>query len=162
MDLTSKKRKVLLFAFSLLLNTVLFLLSFAFYGSAFATNDDYRMSLIVSGAYTGEPGNTLVFMKYPAAWVLSGLYKITPSVPWYGIASVLCILIPASIVCYFVLLESNGTGNIKTGFAIYLLFYLFIVQKHLVLPQFTLMAAFTAIAWLVLLWYMPKNKLSPL
>ncbi len=162
MDLTSKKRKVLLFAFSLLLNTVLFLLSFAFYGSAFATNDDYRMSLIVSGAYTGEPGNTLVFMKYPAAWVLSGLYKITPSVPWYGIASVLCILIPASIVCYFVLSESNGTGNIKTGFAIYLLFYLFIVQKHLVLPQFTLTAAFTAIAWLVLLWYMPKNKLSPL
>lgn len=75
MNLTLKQKKVLLGIFSVLLNTVLFLLSFAFLGSVFATNDDYRMSLIVSGAYTGEPSSTLVFMKYPIAWLLSGLLR---------------------------------------------------------------------------------------
>ena len=162
MDIALKKKKVIIAAFSLLLNTALFLLNFAFLGSAFATNDDYRMSLIVSGAYTGEPSDTLVFMKYPAAWVLSGLYRITPSVPWYGIASVLCILIPSSIILYFVLLKSGNAENTKCGLALYLLFYLFIVQKHLALPQFTLTAAFTAVGWLTLLWYMPKRGRSPL
>lgn len=162
MDIALKKKKVIIAAFSLLLNTALFLLNFAFLGSAFATNDDYRMSLIVSGAYTGEPSDTLVFMKYPAAWVLSGLYRITPAVPWYGIASVLCILIPSSIILYFILLKSSNAEKTKCGLALYLLFYLFIVQKHLILPQFTLTAAFTAVGWLILLWYMPKRGRSTL
>lgn len=162
MNLTLKQKKVLLGIFSVLLNTVLFLLSFAFLGSVFATNDDYRMSLIVSGAYTGEPSSTLVFMKYPIAWLLSGLYGITPNVPWYGLCSILCILIPSSVICFFLLLNANRAGNTKCGLLLYLLFYLFIVQKHLVLPQFTLTAAFMAIAWLVLLRYMPKSKKSPL
>ena len=73
----SKKKKALILMFSFLLNTIMILLSYAFLGSVFATNDDYRMSLIVSGAYTGEPSSTLVFMKYPIAWILSELYKIT-------------------------------------------------------------------------------------
>lgn len=162
MDLISKKKKARFMAFSLLLNTMLFLLSFAFLGSVFATNDDYRMSLIVSGAYTGEPSSTLVFMKYPIAWILSGLYRITPAVPWYGIASILCILIPSSLICYFILLRANRAGNTKWGLLLYLLFYLFIVQKHLALPQFTLTAAFMAIGWLALLWYMPQNGKTPL
>lgn len=162
MDSISKKKKALFLTFSFLLNTVLFLLSFAFLGSVFATNDDYRMSLIVSGAYTGEPSGTLVFMKYPVAWILSGLYKLTPAVPWYGIATILCIWIPSSMICYFILLKTNLAGNTKCGSVIYLLFYLFIVQKHFVLPQFTLTAAFMAIGWLVLLWYMPKKRISPM
>ena len=158
----SKKKKALFLTFSFLLNIILFLLSFAFLGSVFATNDDYRMSLIVSGAYTGEPSSTLVFMKYPIAWILSGLYRITSSVPWYGIATILCILIPSSIICYFILSDANRAGNTKCGLMLYFLFYLFIVQKHLVLPQFTLTAAFMAIGWLVLLWYMPKDRKSPM
>ena len=158
----SKKKKALFLTFSFLLNIILFLLSFAFLGSVFATNDDYRMSLIVSGAYTGEPSSTLVFMKYPIAWILSGLYRITSSVPWYGIATILCILIPSSIICYFILSDANRAGNKKCGLMLYFLFYLFIVQKHLVLPQFTLTAAFMAIGWLVLLWYMPKDRKSPM
>lgn len=160
--LISKRRKTLILTFSFLLNTALFLLSFVFLGSVFATNDDYRMSLIVSGAYTGEPSSTLVFMKYPIAWVLSGLYTVTPAVPWYGIASILCILIPSCIICYFILLKTSRAGNNKYGLIIYLLFYLFIVQKHLVLPQFTLTAAFMAIGWLALLWYMPKSGIRPI
>lgn len=162
MNITSKKKKALLGVFSFLLNIILFLLDFVFWGSVFATNDDYRMSLIVSGAYTGEPSSTLVFMKYPIAWILSELYKINPAVPWYGIATMLCILIPASIVCYFVLKKASDAGRIKYGLIIYLLFYLFIVQKHIVLPQFTLTAAFMAICWLVMLWYMPEDGKSPI
>lgn len=158
----SKKKKALILMFSFLLNTIMFLLSYAFLGSVFATNDDYRMSLIVSGAYTGEPSSTLVFMKYPIAWILSELYKITPLIPWYGIASTLCILIPSIMICYFILSDAYRAGNTKFGLMLYFLFYLFIVQKHLVLPQFTLTAAFMAIGWLVLLHHMPKDGISPM
>ena len=59
---------------AVLLNAILFFINISFYNCVFATNDDYRMNLIVSGAYTGEPSANLVFMRYPIAWLLSGLY----------------------------------------------------------------------------------------
>lgn len=158
MDKVSKKQNLFLLVCTLTLNTALFLLSISFYNCVYATNDDYRMSLIVSGAYTGEPSDNLVFMKYPIALLISSLYKITTAVPWYGIATMLCIFIPSCIICYFVLRETKKSGHLVIGFSIYILFYLFIVQKHVVLPQFTLTAAFMALAWVVMLWYMPKNR----
>lgn len=153
-----KKQKILLCVYSFFINIVLFLLDFAFYNCVFATNDDYRMSLIVSGAYTGEPSANLVFMKYPVAWLLSSLYKITDAIPWYGIGTMLCIFIPTSIFCYFILRQSYKKDRLIRGVFAYILFYLFIIQKHVILPQFTITAAFMAAAWVLLLWYMPKKN----
>lgn len=154
-----KKQKILLCMYSFVINSILFLLDIAFYNCVFATNDDYRMSLIVSGAYTGEPSGNLVFMKQPIAWLLSSLYKISNAIPWYGIVTMLCIFIPANIICYFILRQSYKKGHLIKGVFIYALFYLFIIQKHVILPQFTITSAFMASAWVLLLWYMPK-KLS--
>lgn len=158
MERTSKKQNIFLIIFSIILNIALFLIDMTFYNCVYATNDDYRMSLIVSGAYTGEPSDNLVFMKYPIALLLSSLYRITPSVPWYGIATMLCIFVPSCIICYFTLRKSRESGHILIGFSLYMLLYLFIIQKHVVLPQFTITAAFMAVACLVLLWNMPKKN----
>ena len=155
---TTKKQNLILCVCSFAINAILFLFNIAFYNCVFATNDDYRMSLIVSGAYTGEPSDTLVFMKYPIAWLLSSLYKITAGIPWYGIFTMLCIFIPSCLICFFILRETSKSKYPATGILLYLLFYLFIVQKHVILPQFTLTAAFMACAWLLLIWYMPNEK----
>lgn len=143
---------------AVLLNAILFFINISFYNCVFATNDDYRMNLIVSGAYTGEPSANLVFMRYPIAWLLSGLYNITDNIPWYGIGTMLCIFVPSCIICYFVIREADKKGRLLMGILAYLLFYLFIVQKHIVLPQFTATAAFMSVAWLALIWYMPSKR----
>jgi len=107
MVVITKKQKMLLFICSFVMNTALFLLNISFYNCVFATNDDYRMSLIVSGAYTGKPSANLVFMKYPVALLMSSLYRITTAVPWYGIGTMLCIFVPSCIICHFMLRESK-------------------------------------------------------
>lgn len=58
-------------------------------------NDDWGMYSTLSGAYTGSPDAHVLFFLYPLSWLLSRLYQINSSIPWYGIfqhsVHVLCI-----------------------------------------------------------------------
>lgn len=144
-----------LFWLALVLNIVLFGLCLCFYNVVYATNDDFRMSLIVSGAYTGKPSAVLVFMKYPIALLLAWLYTVFPGFPWYGVLTMLAIFVPCCLFCYYMLKQSAARNKLPLGILLYLLFFAFVAQKHVLLPQFTLTAGFTALAALVLVWAMP-------
>ena len=48
-------------------------------------NDDWGMYSILSGAYTGTPDAHVMFFLYPLAWLLSKLYTLHSSIPWYGL-----------------------------------------------------------------------------
>ena len=152
-----KDRSSILYALaSCGLNLVLFLIDMMIYNPVFATNDDYRMMLIACGAYMGKPSDELVYIRFPVRLILPALYRITSAVPWYGIFTVIMMYIPSCVLCYFILRKKIG-GNGMTGLAVYLFVYAFILQKHVLLPQFTLTAAFLAMAALVLFWYLPEK-----
>lgn len=51
----------------------------------YTVNDDLFMKSIVSGAYLGRPDAHTVYLEYPLSLFLSGLYRLTDRVPWYGI-----------------------------------------------------------------------------
>lgn len=58
-------------------------------------NDDWGMYSILSGAYTGTPDAHVMFFLYPLSWLLSRLYTLWSSVPWYGLfqhgVQILCL-----------------------------------------------------------------------
>lgn len=51
----------------------------------FYNNDDFFLKLIASGEFTGTPQSHLLHIGYLTGILLSTLYTLLPSVPWYGI-----------------------------------------------------------------------------
>ena len=136
-----KKNKYILFGcFSF--NLCIFLLLCILGNPVFATNDDYRMRLIISGSYTGIPSCEAVFISSILAGIIAGLYKIFPQIEWYGFFTMFSMFIPVWI-CEFVFLKR--TKNLKElieRIGIIIVFTVLILQKHILLPQFTITAAF--------------------
>jgi hypothetical protein len=64
---------------------------------SYESNDDLAMNLLLSGAYTGEPTEYIIFINYLLAWIVKVLYELPYNVNWYN-----CILIIyASLVFFF-------------------------------------------------------------
>lgn len=53
-------------------------------------NDDTVIKDILSGTYTGAPSGYSIQMLFPLSWVIAAVYKVLPSVPWYGLFLCAC------------------------------------------------------------------------
>ena len=63
-------------------------------------NDDVLIKDILSGAYTGTPSGYNNQMMYPISVLIAGLYRLIPSVPWYGIILMGGLATCVSIIVY--------------------------------------------------------------
>lgn len=147
------KRRILLF--SVLLNLCLFLLSFAFHAPIWATNDDYRMAVILSGAYLGEPSADAIFLEYPLGLLLSAPYGLFPWLPVYGIYTELSLFVSCCVIAYAIL-ERMAHRPLR-GALLYLLLYALALRKYTILPQFTLTSTYLGLAAAVLLYRLPRS-----
>ncbi len=152
--------KRLIFCMSVFFNALFFLAAIAHNPPSWYTNDDFRMMTIVSGAYSGTPNPDIVFMRYPVGLLLSGLYRITTNVPWYGIFTMLCMFVPSCVFCYYIIKKAYEKNRVFLGILLYFLLFIFFIQKYICLPQFTLTSAFLGVGAFALLHEMPdmKNK----
>ncbi len=146
-------RKRRAFYLSAGMNAVLFLLTFAFHPPIWATNDDYRMAVILSGAYLGEPSADAVFLQHPLGWLLSKLYALFPQLPVYGIYTELALFVSCCVIAYAVMKRVHGLW----GAALYGALYLFALKKYTILPQFTLTSMYLAIAAAMIVYDLPKS-----
>lgn len=62
-----------------------YLFLFYRYTLIYGINDDWMMYAVLSGSYTGKPSPYVIYISYPLALLLSGLYRITYQIPWYGL-----------------------------------------------------------------------------
>lgn len=155
----NKKKSIrLIFWLSILFNTLFFAAAIAHNPPAWYTNDDFRMMTIVSGVYTGTPSPDIVFMRYPIGLLLSSLYRLTTAVPWYGIFTMLCMYIPSCIFCYLIVKKAYEKEFTLFGVLMYVLLFVFFIQKYVCLPQFTLTSAFMGVGAMALLYEMPEKK----
>ena len=152
--------KRLIFCMSVFFNALFFLAAIAHNPPSWYTNDDFRMMTIVSGAYSGTPSPDIVFMRYPVGLLISGLYRITTNVPWYGIFTMLCMFVPSCVFCYYIIKKAYEKNRVSLGIILYFLLFMFFIQKYICLPQFTLTSAFLGVGAFALLHEMPdmKNK----
>lgn len=151
------KNKLIL-CMSVFFNALFFMAAMAHNTPCWYTNDDFRMMTIVSGAYSGTPSADIVFMRYPMGLLLSGLYRISANIPWYGLFTELCMYVPSCIFCYYIVKKAYEKNRTFLGVVLYLLLFLFFIQKYVCLPQFTLTSAFLGVGALTLLREMPEAK----
>lgn len=61
-----------------------------FYDCYYDLNDDVLIKDILAGAYTGTPEGRNIQMLYPVGFLISVLYRLSPTLPWYGIFLCTC------------------------------------------------------------------------
>lgn len=80
--------------------TVLLMLILAvFFDYYYCMNDDTTMRDILCGSYTGVPEGRNIQMLYPIGFLISLLYRILPSVPWYGLFLCGCQFLFIYLLC---------------------------------------------------------------
>lgn len=65
-------------------NLLIFIILCVFGNPVFATNDDYRMRLIISGAYTGVPNGSAVFISNILGNMLASYIGFAPELNGMG------------------------------------------------------------------------------
>lgn len=126
---------------SLLIVAGMFVLFRLLTGFIYLTNDDMYLQAIVSGELSGTPDAHMIYSNYILGLILSFLYRIIPTIPWYGIYLVSVCFVCAWIILYRCL---AGCRKICTKAAVSVLFSALsfcAVFRHIAMIQYTVVAA---------------------
>ncbi len=88
----------------------------------FMVNDDVLMAALASGSYTGTPTAHLVFIGAGPAIVLATMYRVVPSVPWYGLLLIVTqvVAVGTVVACASVRRHALRPGPALAGVALLL------------------------------------------
>src|SRR5262245_21796544 len=135
---------------SLLVNAVLFAVTYRLYTPHFQVNDDVGMMLLSSGTTLSlVPTEYLLFTNIVLGTLLRTMYQLKASVPWYPLYLVGCLLI-AHVAILYVIVERNRS---LIFVLLYVVYFALCSQFFLTSLQFTMVAAITAIAGIALLLF---------
>ncbi len=71
---------------------VVFAITIICFGVRLSLNDDVMIEDVLSGYYSGEPSAMTVYMRVPLSLMLTILYRIIPSVPWFMVFQCACFV----------------------------------------------------------------------
>ncbi|MCM1537910.1 MAG: hypothetical protein NC254_05895 [bacterium] len=130
-----------------------------FYDCYYDLNDDVLIKDILAGTYTGTPEGRNIQMLYPAGFLISVLYRFSPTLPWYGIFLCAC-----HALCFFLIgkrMMSFAGGIIKKSI---LLLFQILLCVGLLLWEFVYVQYSVTCALLVatgiFLFYTTDDELS--
>lgn len=121
-------------------------------------NDDVLIKDILSGAYTGTPSGYNNQMMYPISVLIAGLYRVIPSVPWYGIVLLTGLAVSVIIIVYRLLFCAKNT-RLKLAFSVFaVVFMLGVYLDELTNMSYTVVSAMLATAACV--WVLTDRSLG--
>ena len=120
-------------------------------------NDDVLIKDILSGAYTGTPSGYNNQMMYPISVLIAGLYRLIPSVPWYGIMLMGGLAASVTIIAYRLLCYTFNIW-IKLAMSVFVIvFILGVYLDEITNMTYTVVSAMLATAACV--WVLTDNNL---
>ena len=120
-------------------------------------NDDVLIKDILSGAYTGTPSGYNNQMMYPISVLIAGLYRLIPSVPWYGIMLMGGLAASVTIIAYRLLCYTLNIW-IKLAMSVFaIVFILGVYLDEITNITYTVVSAMLATAACV--WVLTDNNL---
>ena len=120
-------------------------------------NDDVLIKDILSGAYTGTPSGYNNQMMYPISVLIAGLYRLIPSVPWYGIILMGALAASVTIIAYRLLCYTINIW-IKLAMSVFaIVFILGVYLDEITNMTYTVVSAMLATAACV--WVLTDNNL---
>ena len=156
---TIKSKKISLINLGLALAVVLITWGIVALGFDFFydLNDDVLIKDILSGAYTGTPSGYNNQMMYPISVLIAVMYRLIPSVPWYGIMLMTGLAISVIIIVYRLLYYSENTW-IKLAISVFaVVLILGIYLDELTNMTYTVVSAMLATAACV--WVLTDSSL---
>ncbi|MBO4926893.1 MAG: hypothetical protein J5379_01390 [Clostridiales bacterium] len=145
------------------LMTLLFMLAVSFYAPrVFFINDDENIMYTLSGYYTYGVPYDHPFVNYCLSLLLRGMYRLFPSVQWYGVFHV-SVLYLSMVVIFKTVLKKSYRNKLPLFFPCIVNTLLFagLYLFPSTLMQFTTTAAFAGAAASVLLWGIDFTKDRP-
>lgn len=120
-------------------------------------NDDVLIKDILSGAYTGTPSGYNNQMMYPISVLIAGLYRLIPTVPWYGIMLMGGLATSVSIIVYRLLCY---TLNVWINLAMSIFTVVFILGVYLdEITNMTYTVVSAMLATAACIWVLTDNNL---
>ena len=156
---TIKSKKISLINLGLALAVVLITWGIVALGFDFFydLNDDVLIKDILSGAYTGTPSGYNNQMMYPISVLIAVMYRMIPSVPWYGVMLMTGLAISVIIIVYRLLYYSENTW-IKLAISVFaVVLVLGIYLDELTNMTYTVVSAMLATAACV--WVLTDSSL---
>ena len=161
----SKKKEYLIALFTSL---ILLCVSWMVCGINFETNDDTRIMMYVTGANTGAQESGTVFCNILWGALLSFLYRLNESVPWYIITYMVFLWAVFFIICnccirLFVknnLQDDTRARNVPviSGILVFCILYFSVFFYYSVFFQFTTVAALCGLGAILLMILFPKGN----
>lgn len=111
----------------------LFYITFFYTNKFFGTNDDMLMMLLVSGIYTGEATEYIVFQNILIGLFLKQLYTFLPDINWYTLLLSSSQFIAFTSIYFLV---TSFTSNKR------LIFFLFVLPMLYFLVEFSIYLQF--------------------
>jgi len=142
----NKKNRVSLFLLCSLINLCMFWFLCSYGHPIFATNDDFRMRLIVSGRFTGTPISQVPFISPILSNVLSMLYSFNKNFEWYGIIFESFLLISIIVIEYIFLKKSKTVKHLLFNSFVLLMLSVILYEKQIIMLQFTTVSAYLGAA----------------
>lgn len=97
-DGTSPARRCLTAVVS---SVLFFVAAYSLFPVLFETNDDSAIQMILSGSLSGgEPEAHVIYVNYTLAFVISRLFALAPTVPWWAFAHVTILFISITLFNY--------------------------------------------------------------
>ena len=84
---------------ALAVTAILFLILNLRWDIVYCLNDDLMIQSILSGRYSGNPSGKAVYLSEPLSGLLAFLYRLLPSLPWFG-----SFLAGCYALCFFLIL----------------------------------------------------------
>ncbi len=109
----------------------------------FHTNDDYGMSSLASGAFTGHPDGRLVYVNPLVGYPISWLYRLVPSMPWYALSYYVVHCLALAAIADVLVRRRRELGQLVTITTAAVVFA--------VAPRFLLQLSFTTTAFMAAL-----------
>lgn len=148
---------------SVTLTLALFLLTILLYDITFWLNDDVMLESLLSGTYTGTPEYMTFYFSVPLSFVISVLYRIIPSFPWFACFFILIYLLTFILITDRCLKISERYEKKKLSSKLIImsfasLVYITVFMPSIVLLHYTILAAVTGAAGLFLLITVDNNN----
>lgn len=121
----------------------------------YQTNDDLFLKMIVSGEMTGTPDPRMFYLSYPAGLLLSGLYRLSPQLPWYGLLFCFTIGLTMAVILYSLLKREKNPAIRLLTIVLFCLFSYGFLFLHIAELQFTTVTAMAGCGALFLFYLAP-------
>lgn len=156
---SGRREHYILAAVSVLVVFLLFVFFRRLSPFVYETNDDLFLRMIASGEMSGVPEAHLHFISYPAGLLLSLLYRLFPSIPWYGLFLCLPFLLTEIFVLSFLVRQIRALLARCVAVILFGILNFSFLFPHIASLQFTTSAG-AAAAGALFLFFVSSASLS--